>query len=345
LYYFGDPSGSIISVLLPSLSSFRHLGKLLVVDGRRLEEAGDFDGAFENYTTAMRMGHHVAGGITLIENLVGVSLWAISDRAISQMVLRRDLTADQLENILETLREMAPSCPATLPGLRNERKMGMIVVDELTARPLHLIRNMNGLSGAGTSGDSPMGSAQPGWGRLEARVGKLFLPDRTIKKQMGAYYDELIERAAKPAYEARWNEFDDEQLVLAIPQWNVLARILLPSLTRASILAERVRMQSLATRLCVALLLHAEQHDGEIPTRLTDLRDEVPAADLIDPFSGREFVFNRQNTGWLLYSFSENGADDGGKQGPNAFEPDYVIQYPPADVVAFDPGDDNSDAQ
>ncbi|UCF33644.1 MAG: hypothetical protein JSV78_15060 [Phycisphaerales bacterium] len=38
--YFGDPSQSVVAVLLPNLSHMRFLSKLLVVEGKRLEATG-----------------------------------------------------------------------------------------------------------------------------------------------------------------------------------------------------------------------------------------------------------------------------------------------------------------
>ena len=57
--YFGDPNGSIMQVMLPSLGHVRFLAKMLTVDGKRLEAAGKYDEALADYATVSRMGGHV----------------------------------------------------------------------------------------------------------------------------------------------------------------------------------------------------------------------------------------------------------------------------------------------
>ena len=343
LYYFGDPRGSIMSVLLPSLSDFRFLGKLLAVDGRRLEEQGDYDLALQNYYTALRMGHHAGGGITLIENLVGVAIWSVGDRAVSQMVLRRDLSAAQLQGILDRLNDLAPSRPTTLTGIRYEKLFGLTMVDEVAAKPFQLIRSINSLSGGNPGYETDANGQQAGWAQLEARFGRLVMPDRTIKQHMTAYYDQLIERSGQPGYLARWAEFNDDQVILAIPNWDVIARMLLPSLSRASTLGERGRMQTLATHLSVALRLYALENGGQAPTRLDQLGDRAPAEDRIDPFSGREFVYDADGAAWSFYSISDNLVDDGGQEGAKPYDLDYVVRFPPAAIEPFVQEDEDTE--
>lgn len=334
LYYFGDPNGSVISVVLPGLTHYRYLAKLLVAEGRRCEAQGAYKLAMENYATALRMGHHVAGGITLIENLVGVAIWSLGNQAITQLVLRQDLSSQQLQEILDTLDELREMQPAATPGIRNERVFGNCVVDELTARPFHLLQSLDNLGNFG--GEATPNWRHSNWHRLEARFGQLLLPDRTIKAHMNAYYDELIDRASKPAYAADWGNFDEEEAVNSIPSWNVIARIMLPSVSRASILSERCRMQARATRVSVALRLFAAENEGLPPRRLEELANWLPAEDLTDPFSGREFQYAQREGAWRFYSVSDNFTDDGGQVGENQYEKDYVVRFPPPAIEPFE---------
>ncbi|UCG17311.1 MAG: hypothetical protein JSV19_04615 [Phycisphaerales bacterium] len=327
--YFGDPSGSVISVLLPSMSPYRHLCKLLVADGRRLEEQGAYDKALANYVAAMRIGHHVESGFTLIEGLVGIACWAVGDKAVCEMALRRDLRPEQLREVHETLTELFPLRPSAIRGVENERLFGLSIVDEVVTRPTKLPQNMAACS---TVGGGVVNKGETGWDRLEARLGRLILPDRTIKRYMEGYYDQLAELARKPVYDRSWRQFDEEAAVMSIPRWTVLPRLLLPSLSRACTIGERCRMQSLATRLAVALRLYATEHKGKPPASLAELHDMIPPGDLIDPFSGSQFVYKRDGTNWMFYSFSENEADDGGKMEDNPWKFDYVVRVPPPDV-------------
>lgn len=334
--YFGDPRGSIIQVLLPSLSHYRHLAKMLAVDGRRLEAAGKHAQAFENYLVISRMGHHVAQGITLIEPLVGIACSALADDAMRNLALRHDLPEADLETMLHSIQEVANLRPDVRRGVRMEKNFGHAIVDEFTKHPGGFFRNLRALGGSYDFSPAA-GSAESGWGALEARIGQLMFPDQSIKRHMDYYYDELIRRAGLPAHEANWQGGWDEQLLQAVPQWDVMARMLLPSLGRANEMAERLRTQMQMTQVVTALRLAAARRDGRFPERLdqvTDLLDEPETA--IDPFSGEQFVYRPDAKGWLMYSFSDNLTDDGGEEGDRRWKPDYVVRYPPEDPKPFE---------
>jgi len=333
--YFGNPQESIVSVLLPNLSAVRHLSKMLVADGRRLEEQGAHDQAVQNYIAAMRLGGHIGRGFTLIEGLVGVACWSIGDNAVGELVLRRDLRVEELREILKQLDELESLRPGAARGIQNERRFGMLIVDELTSRPFSFAANVGAIAGNGPPGET----SQPddGWGRFEERVGKLALPDRTIKVHLAAHYDRMAELAEKPAYEARWGELDEEATLRTIPRWDFVSQMLLPSLSRAGMIGERCRMQAMTTRLVVALRLYASDHEGEAPATLGELTDLVPDDDLIDPFSGKTFAYKHAGPAWRFYSFSENMVDDRGEEGANRFDMDYARRFPPAELEPFDP--------
>ncbi|HUU82907.1 MAG TPA: hypothetical protein VM243_05320 [Phycisphaerae bacterium] len=332
--YFGDPGGSIIAVLLPSLSHHRHLAKMLIADGRRLEAGGKYARAFDNYITAWRMGAHIGQGITLIEALVGVACCAIGDQATRDLVLRRDLPPALLQKILDQTARLAETRPDMKRGVRMEKLFGLGIVDEFVSRPTMSLRNVHNFWNGDFDVNPPN---ETGWGVLEARIGRLMLPDRTIKRHMNTFYDELIRRSELPAYEANWPGDWEEQIVRSIPRWNVLARMLLPSLARANELGERLRTAAQMTRVIAALRLYAARHDGAFPDRLDELTDILGGADdLIDPFSGNQYVYQPEGEGWMLYSVGENMVDDGGKEDERAWKLDYVCRFPAPDVKPFE---------
>jgi len=335
-YYFGDPKGSITSILLPSLSSHRQLCKLLVVDGRRLEAEGAYDRAFENYVAAVRLGGHVGGGITLIENLVGVACWSLGDRAACELALREGISASQLREIQKTLKELDARRPTVERGLYYERIFGGGIVDEIVTKPTRLFQNLDSIGGM--SGGYEINREDTGWEKLEARVGRLILPDRTIKQHFTEFYDRQYELTQHPLYSEMWRTFDEEKAVMAIPHWDIFARMLLPSLTRACVMSERLRTQSMLTRIAIALRLHMLENKGQPAERLSSLDPAFAAEDLIDPFCGREFKYKVDGKGWLLYSVGENEVDDGGKsERPGSWRFDYVLQFPAPDVKPFEP--------
>jgi len=339
-YYFGDPRGSLISVLLPSLSNYRQLSKMLVVDGRRLAAEGEYEKAFERFEAAMRLGHHQEAGFTLIEGLVAVACWSIGDRGVCDMVVRRELPVEQLKIFVKKLGELDAVRPSTVRGIESERLFGSNVVDEMVTRPAEILRNLHGLSGIVSNGGYWVGTVnkeETPWERFEARVGRLVLPDRTMKKHFDAHYDTLIAMANEPLYSRTWQEFDEEALVFSTPRWNLLARVMLPSLTRACEIGERCKAQSRVTRAAAAIRLFTAENKGQPPADLDALHEWIPAEELIDPFSGKPFVYRRQGRSWVLYSLAENMVDDGGKTGDRPWRLDYVVRYPAPEREPFEP--------
>ena len=334
--YFGDPDGSVISVLLPSLRHHRLVAKLVVVDGRRLAAQKDYRGAMRSYVTGMRIGHHASQGFTIIEGLVGVACWSLGDRAVRDMVLRHDIPKDDLAAIFDEWRKLKACTPTMERGFEGERLFGPSIVDELVSSPTCLIRNVNGWANF----EALAGPVRPksGWGRLEARVGRVFLPDRTIKRHMAAYYDAWVESARVPYYDERVQNFDEEEQITSIPRWDVLSRALLPSLSRARVLGAHCRTDTRATTLALALRLHARQNRGKYPAGLADLCVEVDADDLIDPFAGGEFGYARTSGAWTLYSVGPDGNDDGGRPGDrwDSEGSDMVYVFPPEPLEPFD---------
>ncbi len=338
-YYFGDADQSVIAVLLPSLANYRWLVKLAVVDGRRLAASGEYDKAFDRYATAMRVGHHQESGITLIEGMVAIACWSAGHRAVCDLVTRYDVPEDQLRRMVKELGELASHQPSTRRGIEYERMLGPNVVDEIVMRPTELLRNFHAIGSVMCNGTwaARVNKLETPWDRFEARIGQLMLPDRTIKKHFDAYFSALLALADAPLYSKMWREFDEEALALSAPRWDLLARILLPSLARAMELSERCKAEARVTRTAAAIRLFTLENKGQPPADLDALQAWIPAEELIDPFSGDRLVYERQGRGWVLYSLGENMVDDGGKVGDRPWTLDYVVRYPAPAPEPFEP--------
>lgn len=331
--YFGAPDGTIIGVLLPNLSMMRFLAKLLVVDGQRLEAEGRYDDALNDYLACARMGAHVAQGVTLIEDLVGIATWNLAQQRLANLALRRDLNVKQLQKLQSALADPKKIVPNCAHGIRQERLVGLEVVDELCSRPLALLTNLRHLYDLGFG----QVNARPrdGWGRLEKRMGQLLLPDRAVKEHMGKYYHLLIVRAEQGPRAARAENLDEDQLLVSLPAWDVISRVLLPSLGRATELGWAGEARLHLLRGVVALRLYMLQHEGQPPADLQALAEKLPAGALVDIYSGDLLRYEPDGTSWLLYSVGPDGKDDGGMPGKRWEELDMVQHYPPLPVEPF----------
>lgn len=336
----GDPSKSVLSILLPNLSHMRFLAKLMVADARWRVAQERYDEAINAYMAAMRMGGHVGRSITLIEGLVGIAVSRITDRALQNMILGRPLSRKQLKRLLSMLNEHAHHLPTVHRGLRGERTMGPAVVDELCSRPVWFLTHFTSRSESGEiSFIDGQTNANPddGWGRLKLRIGQLIYPDRAIKRNMLDYYDKVLARADRGSHTVDSAAFDEERYIKeVIPRWDVVSRSLLPSLSRAIILGERLKTDFTATRVLIALRTYMLENDGQSPVGLDEIADILPGGSLIDPFSDESLLYRPTGDGFVLYSVGPNLTDDGGQRGERWDTLDMVYSFPPETVDPFD---------
>ncbi len=92
-WQYNSPDGSLMQITLPNLAPLRGLSRAAVIQGRALADAGDYAGAATHYLDALAAGADTGGGMTFIENLVGLSM---QDSAADALL---DLHADPQADI------------------------------------------------------------------------------------------------------------------------------------------------------------------------------------------------------------------------------------------------------
>jgi hypothetical protein len=356
----GDPRGSVLSTILPPFAHVRTIAKLLVAEGRRLAAEGKPNAALDHFLTAMRMGGHVAQGMTLIEGLVGIAVWAQGQRAMVDQLLRWEASAVELEGLLDRLNQIAAHMPSMERSLRYERALGPAVVDESCSRPfrfdwtLSLAGSKDGLSLPDTGDVRSVPDAEDGWGRLELRIGRLLLPDRAIKRHMNEYHENVVAAGLREGWTQARQEAEQTRFIHeTIPKWDVISRTVLPTLSRAATLGRRLEAEFALARTVLAIRLYQTENDGTPPADLSEIASRLPEGALTDPFSpgssreegpnggraaARDLLrYRRTDAGWLLYSVSANAADDGGRRGRTFDEWDIVVTFPPPAIEPFRP--------
>ncbi len=104
----------------------------------------------------------------------------------------------------------------------------------------------------------------------------------------------------------------------------VLTAILLPALTIVSAKRDQIVAQVGLAQVALALKAYKNKK-GEYPESLAQLPEVVEWADLPeDPFSGQDFIYQREKQGFLAYSIGVNLKDDGGKAEQDWKEGDIV---------------------
>ncbi len=96
--------------------------------------------------------------------------------------------------------------------------------------------------------------------------------------------------------------------------WYVLtARIVMPGLAGSFSRAGNLQANARITRTGLALLRHKAAL-GAYPAALAEIDPQFLSEIPLDPFTGQPLVYRPEGDGFLLYSFGENLADDGGTE-------------------------------
>ena len=293
----------LAGILLPHLAQMRNFARLLSIEGHFLENEGKVKEALEAYLAIMPLGGHTAKGAILINGLVAIAIHRMGASAIIECLQRHDVPADVLEWLGERLTESERFLPDRSLWIIGERAMARQIVD------MPMDRSFGTMAGL----REPKGQV---WRSLLAsRALRILMPDRTIRKDFDNFYGRLEEIAGKRPWEAvsasrktgeRWPPLG------SVKDWNILAGMLLPALSKAQVEYVRQICDHDALSIHVALLRY-RQKNGRYPERLErlvpDLLDDLP----LDPFSGEPFKYQRGGDGWILYSVGADQDDDGGE--------------------------------
>lgn len=110
---------------------------------------------------------------------------------------------------------------------------------------------------------------------------------------------------------------------------NPLIRLFCPNLTSPQQYHRRSVALRRGSRLLVHLLL-LQQERGTAPSTLDELKGVDDLSDIRkDPFSDGDFVYVPIRDGFLLYSYGEDGKDDGGRPQPSPDRPGDLVFWTP----------------
>lgn len=285
LPFFRGDTDALLNALLPSLGANRRLAKLLAARAAYRASAGDAAAAIDDCLAAQRMAMHVGHGQTIIEGLVGLAISATADRSLRRLASSGVADPESLRAAVAEMERLEDGLPTFEEMVRAEDRWLSRTVDDLMEVP--------GTFGAITSGFSgaPAARREPnGWSRLWAALNRVYYPERAIKRHFKQYYETLI-RASRPKEDGSVGEIIEEDALLArIPAWDVVSRMLMPSLAHVYEVTLRGRSNFVRTRVLLAIEAY-KADQGALPPSLHAL---VPAylSDLpVDPMTGYEFDY------------------------------------------------------
>jgi len=299
----------LMGFLLPSLAQYRRMTRATLSQAWRAE-AGIVppEQMREALETCLGNANHLRQGATLIERLV-----AHAERQMvhenARWALHQNVfpSADEVERTLQTLREKDLADPDPAAWMRGEHAAAMDLVQHAFVSvgpggPMQVdeerVRQILRLV---TGDEQPV--VDPAL--LEGATEKA----KAVVQELDSYY-----RYAEQVWRSSWPGTlvaNPDRLAEEINERNRAAGSILPSTNRAYLMMRRTETERRATQLAYSLELF-KSRNGRYPTLLDELPYDQLQTVRTDPFSGQDFAYRLSDSGPVLYSFSEDGSDDGG---------------------------------
>jgi len=307
--------------LFPHMAKIRSVARMLAAKAVVDAHHGDASKPLRDITLIFRICDHVSSEPILVSQLVRFASQAIALNALNRIAEVAPLSAADARRIYETLRKIDNARPFT-HAMEGERCMGLWLFNAVRRDP-SMASQMLIAPGAG----SPSAG-----GELFVRV--LTTLGAPLMNQDEVFYikhmNAVVAASRLPFKDARKRYDALAHRVAALPWYAIMTRIWSPG---SSPRATEARDKAVAR---IALAQHAmalrvcQIETGQYPASLAELRAKVKWPLPADPFTGKDFVYRRAGTGYLLYSIGPNMKDEAGKdQRPFRGAPGY---YPPDDL-------------
>ena len=329
-YYWKNLEGEeMLSILMPHLSEYRRIAFSLRWRVRLRAEQNQYEDAFSDIKTCYRVGQHLKGDRSLIEQLVGVAMEVVASQNLRSILSQYEIDSATLATLQKDFERMVAGEDFTMSFVAEK----MCVYDEIQ-RCFTEDRFGGGhlyLSRVRDLGDVTSDDLQEilvetifspaEWPRAAAGAAKiLFLhPDKQETREMADRFYAFCETIAqKTPAQIRAEGIDVKEDAMEIIKDNVLLQILAPALERACERGHRNKTDVKATFAIVALLRYKADKDS-FPD---DLQQLITAGYLrqlpLDVYSDKPLVYKKTDGDFILYSVGENFEDDGGELGTDS---------------------------
>lgn len=294
-----------INARQPHYAPLRQCARLLAAQGRLQKEAGDVEGGIATMRVALRMAQQMESEypMQVIGMLVRCALYAIALHGFQDVLQDAEVSPQTYRALLKDLSHH---------DIKSSLTRAFIAERGATRFAFDIVRSGKALQYGASSGSnapnqkSPAGFNPPArwwWAHEEAFCLRLWRRMIQISKQPGYDWQAFaeVEREANQQF-----------------AFFVLSRQLMPTFMPAYKKPAGVQARVDLLRLAIALRLYRHEH-GSYPADLNALQPQYLPSVPLDPFMNKPFIYRREGSGFLLYSFGENRLDDGG-----AFDPKFT---------------------
>ena len=302
---FHLPYSQGLEMLNPHIHNLILLQRILMANALMEAEEGHAANAWNYVEQSVRLGDALRDELTLLNLLVRVALYTYSfeaTRRVSDFAPPDEQVTKRLAHLIERAKDMDPY----LRALDGER----LFIGEWSFHFMSMQWFQEKFRFRG-------GSSDPGFGeRMKLRLQRVVHAYRPLRQLDHALFLDrwldLTSTFEEPDWE--WlSQFGNRALPgrSDLPWYSVMSRLLLPEQDGLLSQMARFRADARVVRVGLAAKSYKELH-GAYPDDLGQLVPEFLDPMPLDPFTGQELIYRRENGGFVLYSLGENRTDNGG---------------------------------
>jgi len=326
---WGLPFEEGMAMIIPTMSDFRDMARLLALRARVEIAQGRFDQAIHTIKVGMAMGRHVAEDPILITAMVGIAMENLMLDRVQELIGHGGPNMYwALAELPEPLVDVRRGFDYERQWLMREPELRKALAGPMTpAEGTALLRWMVELySLAMSTGEEPPGRRGIVQAALAVRfygIGKrMLIEDGRSRQEVEAmpvgqvavlyllndylhWRDELFKWFSMPYWQARPGLQRSEK---AFQEWQGIGGMfnpltaLLPSFGRAYLMQAKLDRARAALQTIESIRSHAARH-GQVPKTLDDLELPVP----IDPVVGKQFQYEPGDQSFTLIGPASEG--------------------------------------
>lgn len=315
-----DENAMLIGVLIPNLSAYRQMARLLKADLLVARTANDPARAAADLHAMLGLARHSTEGRWLISQLVGLAILDLADRTMGQVLSEQPafLPDADLRTLAHELGAFRPS--PTGPREQVDLSAERCCVEDLIQRAFTDDGRGDGHYAGITSIYNEWGMVRPKGLEAIVPVASAAIAGRADTKRV---YDEVMDRYVSqfqtPLYARDFSGIDrrvDELSASVGGLRYAMVTAVLPSISNAQGIVDITLQVRDATLAAIAIELFRRQA-GHVPAKLQDLVPEFLPAAPADRWSGEPLKYLPEgNAGFparpVLYSVGADRVDDGG---------------------------------
>lgn len=287
-------------ILLPHLSQYRDLSRVLAAKARQHAAEGDATAAWRAVASGLRFADAAKNEPILISQLVRVAQAGIAIETLQRVAEKvpppMEVSAEA-QNLLASFDNRAPGALA----FAGERLIFGEWVWNRSASELSSV-------------------LEEGW--WAPNLYKTLLRPAYVRDH-AAYLHVMRTWSRKYAESPSQNgTVPDDRVMSDVPRYCVFTRMLAPALSKVHEKFGMLEAQTRVTRAGLAAIRY-RQEKGRYPTDVQTLS----VVGLNDPFTGKPLIYRSERNGFVVYSVGLNFRDDGGTESKERGQGDIVWRY------------------